>query len=427
MLQDNLIYLEEDILIVNPYFLMTLLFMSLAGLIALDNSLASFSLISAFSGLRWLRVHFITLGTLTEAAFWLMPALVAARRSLPAPRTRWGTWLALNAGLITLLIGIPLVNGTLILTGGTLIFVAVLLLIKQLSEMGQGSEQALSGQGRPFYIAALSYLLLGIIVGTGLWLGWGARLGIKVPIEVHIHANSWGFISFLFAGLLIDVYPRVTGKQLAWPRSTTAIFWLLALGALGLVLGPWTGSMWFTAPGLLMHSAGTILLLANVVKPMRGERWSAGLWHIVTSYFWFWAPVLVAPLILAGVTGFPGAGIEQNAPQALVYGWMLQFGFALLPFFFQRVFLPQETPRLGGNWFSLIAMHLGSFLFWSSIFLETFQGLLQGVGYALWAVALLPVALDIWSIVRRGLAGEEVAPLPQGGVHALTRDPSGAD
>jgi hypothetical protein len=31
------------------------------------------------------------------------------------------------------------------------------------------------------------------------------------------------------------------------------------------------------------------------------------------------------------VSGCPGAGIEQNAPQALIYGWVLQFGYALLP------------------------------------------------------------------------------------------------
>lgn len=396
----------------NAYFLMTILFLSLAALTALDNSLASFNLISGYSGIRWLRIHFITLGTLTEAAFWLMPALAAARRGLSPPKTRWSTWLALNAGIITLLIGIPLINSTLILTGGTLVFVAVLLLIKQLTGIGEKPLDAGSGHGRPFYIAGLSYFLLGIIVGTGLWLGWSSWLRIKVPIEVHIHANSWGFMSFVFAGLLVDVYPRVTGKSLAWPRSISAIFWLLAFGALGLVLGPWVGSSWFSVPGLLMHSAGTILLLANVIKPMWGERWSVGLWHLTTSYFWFWAPVLVAPLIIAGVPGFPGAGIEANAPQALVYGWMLQFGYAILPYFFMRVFLPQEEPRLGGNWFSLIATHVGGFVFWSSIFLTDYQGLLQGTAYALWVVSLLPIVFDIWRIVRRGLA-EENKGLPE--------------
>jgi hypothetical protein len=281
--------------------------------------------------------------------------------------------LALNAGIITLYIGIPLVNSTLILTGGTLVFIAVMKLIKQLADMGAKPVDAGSGQGRPFYIAGLGYFLLGIIVGTGLWLGCGAWLRIKVPIEVHIHASSWGFMSFLFAGLLIDAYPRVTGRSLARPRSLSAIFWLLA----------------------------------DVVKPMLGRRWEVGMWHLTTSYFCFFAPVLVAPLIIAKVPGFPGAGIEQNAPQALVYGWMLHFGYAIPPYFFTRIFLLDQQARLGGNWFSLIATHVGGFVFWSSIFLLDYQGLLQGVAYALWVVAPLPILLDIWRIVRRGLAEEE--------------------
>ena len=411
----------------NPYFLMTILFMSLAALTALDNSLASFNLISSFGGMRWLRVHFITLGTLTEAAFWLMPALAAAREGQPPPLTRWGTWLALNAGIVTLLIGIPLVNSTLILAGGTLVFIAVMMLIKQLADMGARPVDAGSGQGRPFYIAGLGYFLLGIIVGTGLWLGWGAWLRIQVPIEVHIHANSWGFMSFVFAGLLVDAYPRVTGRSLAWPRSVSAIFWLLVFGALGLVLGPWVGSTWFSVPGLLLHTAGTLLLLANVVKPMLGRRWPVGLWHLTTSYFWFFAPVLVAPLIIARVPGFPGAGIEQNAPQALVYGWMLQFGYAILPYFFTRIFLPHEQPRLGGSWFSLVATHVGGFVFWSGIFLLDYQGLLQGVAYALWVASLLPILLDIWRIVRRGWAEENKGMPEAARVELGAGEPSTAD
>lgn len=391
----------------NPYFLMTILFMTLAAMTALDNSLASFSLVPAFAGIRWLRVHFITLGTLTEAAFWLLPTLVASRYKQPVPKTRWSTWLTLNSGIITLLIGIPLINSTLILTGGTLIFIAVMLLIKQLADMGVKRTGASPGQGRPFYIAGLSYLLLGIIVGTGLWLGWGAWLHIKVPIEVHIHANSWGFMALLFAGLLIDAYPRVTGKSFAWPRSISVIFWLLVFGALGLVLGPWVGSNWFSVPGLLMHTTATILLLLNVIKPMLGERWEAGMWHLTTSYFWFFAPVLVAPLIITGVPGFPGAGIEQNAPQALIYGWALQFGYAILPAFFRRVFLPDQKPRLGGNWFSLIATHVGGIIFWISIFVADYQAILQGIAYALWLLSMLPIVVDLWRIVHQRLEKEQ--------------------
>ncbi|MCP4357009.1 MAG: hypothetical protein GY796_03200 [Chloroflexi bacterium] len=396
----------------NLYFLMTALFVMMALLGAVDASLTSYTILPWFNGLRWLRVHLITLGAMTEALFGLLPVLVAVHFSLPRPKFRGDIWLMLNVGLLTLLIGIPIINQALIFTGGTLIFIATVLLINQLRPLrptkphNSESDGSLYN-GRPFYIAGLIYFLLGIIVGTGLWLGWSEWLLIQVPVEVHIHANNWGLMSLVFAGLLVDMYPTWAKRPLAWPRSIKFIFWMMTVGALGLVLGPWFKSNYFSVPGLILHLTATIWLLLNVIKPVWGDReaWSQpGIWHLVMSYFWILAPVLMAPLIIFGVPGFPGAGIEQNAPQALIYGWVFQFGYALLPYFFYRAFLPQEQPQLGGSWFSLITVNLGGIFLWSSIFITDYHGLLHGTAYALWAVSIIPIASQIWRIVYTGLA-----------------------
>jgi cytochrome c oxidase cbb3-type subunit 1 len=398
----------------SPYFLMALLYVSLAVLAALDASLTSLNLLPWFNGLRWLRVHFITLGALTEVTFGVLPGLVAARTGRPRPAIRWDIWLALNAGLLTLLVGIPLVNSALILAGGTLVFIAATLLLLQLTSTPKGifdlrPERDEPKPGRRFYLAGLSYLLLGIIVGTGLWLGWGEVLRIAIPIEVHIHANNWGFMSLVFAGLLVDLYPHFAKRPLAWPRSIKPIFWLMTLGALGLVLGPWLKSNWFSVPGLILHLSATIWLLLNVIKPLWGDwqAWTPGMWHLVTAYFWILAPVLVAPLIILGVPGFPGAGIEQSAPQALIYGWVLQFGYALLPYLFAWFLLPAQPTKLGGNWFSLITVHLGGVFLWASIFITPYQAPLHGIAYVLWTLSALPIVAELWRIVRAGLAHQE--------------------
>ncbi len=52
-----------------------------------------------------------------------------------------------------------------------------------------GSSTAVPSPTRKFYLAGLSYFLLGIIVGTGLWFGWAKPLHIATPLEVHIHAD----------------------------------------------------------------------------------------------------------------------------------------------------------------------------------------------------------------------------------------------
>jgi len=395
----------------NPYLLTSILFVLLALLGAIDASFVSFNILPWFNGLRWLRIHLITLGVLSEALFGLLPLLVAARTGQPKPRPRLDIWLALNAGILALLVGIPLVNQAIILVGGTLIFIATILLIVQLWALRSANLTKSPCQpsvGRLFYIAGLSYFLLGIIVGTGLWLGWNEVLQMAVPIEVHIHANNWGFLSLLFAGLLVDLYPKFAGRSFAWPRSINLIFWMMTLGALGLVLGPWFQKLYFTVPGLILHLSATIWLLLNIVVPLKGDRkaWTVGMAHLITSYTWILAPVLIAPLILLQVPGFPAVGIEQNAPQALIYGWVLQFGYALLPYLFARVFLaedPRKPVQLGGNWFSLIMVHLGGIFLWVSIFITAYQNILHGTAYALWALSMLPILTQLWHITRRGL------------------------
>jgi len=400
----------------NLYFLMSLLFVVLAALAAADAALTGGTLLPYFFGLRWLRVHFVTLGALTEAVFGVLPIVVALHSNLPRPKFRWDIWLSLNVGILTLLVAIPSINQALILAGGTLVFVAATLLLVQISRMrsAQGVPELVPApqggyRGRMFYIGALAYLLLGVFVGTGLWLGWGSWLQIVAPLEVHIHANNWGFVALIFAGLIADFYPGFAGRPLAWPRSLTPVFWLMVFGALGLVLGPWFSSLYFTVPGLLLHLTGTLWLLANVIAPIRGDRaaWTPGMWHLVFSYVWILAPVLAAPLVILEVPGFGGGAVEGSAPQALIYGWVLQFLFAMLPFLFRRAFLPDTPAHLGGSWFTFGAINLGAFFLWASIFAPAFQPLLSGIAYSLWSVALLLIAVELWRIARTGLAGLE--------------------
>jgi len=394
----------------NLYYLMAVIYIGAAILAAADSSLTNLNLLPWFNGLRWVRIHLITLGVMTQVIFGTLPQLVAIHYRRPRPAFRWDIWLSLNIGLILLLVGIPIINQALIYSGGTLVFIAASLLISQLWHMRppQGSikTRSMKHSGGRFYIAGLSFFLLGIIIGTGLWFNWSKWLFISIPLEAHIHANNWGLMSLVFAGLIVDTYTSWTGRSLAWPRSITPIFWLMTLGALALVLGPWFNSRWFTVPGLVMHQTATVWLLLNIIRPVWGDKPTLsrpGIWHVITSYLWISAPVMMAPLILLSVRGIPGPTIEGTAPQALIYGWVLQFGFALLPFFFRRAFLPDEPAQLGGNWLSLIAVNTGGLFLWISIFAEPQRALLQGITYALWTIAIVPIALNLWQIARQGL------------------------
>lgn len=398
----------------NLYLLMAVTYLSLAALAAVDSALTSFNLLPWFTGLRWLRVHLITLGAIVQLFFGLLPALVARHAGRPQPGARLDIWFTLNAGLLILLAGIPVVNAALIASGGTLIFIATLLLLRQLAALRPAEPQTSAGQGsgRSFYLAGLAFFLLGILAGTGLWLGWGEPLRMARPKEVHLHANIWGLTALVFAGLLVDLYPRVTGRPLAWPRSLRPIFWLMTGASLLLLLAPWTGQNQLTAPGMILMLASTGWLLLNLIIPLRRDRaaWSRpGIWHLLTAYYWVLTPLLAAPVVMliGDRTGLPQAAIEQDAPQWLIYGWLLHFAYALLPYLFRRTFSPGEPAELGGSWFSLAAVHLGSVFFWAGIFVADARAVLQGVGYLLWAASMLPLLHALWRITHAGLARVE--------------------
>jgi hypothetical protein len=387
-----------------PYLLVAILFLSLLVLAALDVALINLGLLPGHSGLSWLRAHFVTIGVLTELAFAAVTAAVVRRRPTRAAWL-WPAWLALHGGLLLLLIGLPPINATLLIAGGTLIFVAASLLFLQV----WSARPALSltiRDGRPFYALSLLYLLLGIFLGTGMWLGWGQAIGIAGPKEVHVHTNLWGFTSLFFAGLFIDHYPRFAARSLAWPRSISAIFWLMVLGALGLVTGPWLQLNLVTTIGLILHTIATIGLLANLVKPLRpvAKRRDPGLWHLFTAYIWFFIPVIIAPLIVANAESIPVAQIEQQGGPILIYGWILPITYALVPYLTRRAFQAEQQPRLGGSWLSLVTIHAGAVLYWLGLFLQDYQGALHGGAFLFWALSLLPVVLPLVRVARLGLA-----------------------
>lgn len=387
-----------------PYLLTTLLFTFAALLSAADASLVSLNFLSAFPALRWMRVHFITLGILTQVIFGVLPGLVASLSKKPRPALRWDIWLTLNAGFLALVAGFAGINQPMIFAGGTLIFIAAMLLLAQLWQV-RGGEMPPSLK---FYATGILYLLLGIIVGTGLYLNWSTALRIKIPLEVHIHANSWGFMSLVFAGLLVDIIPTISHRPLGSGREIFLIYWGMTLGAFFLVLGPWLGgSLPPTVAGLTLHLAATIWLLVLMARALKssGRLKSPGAWHLIASYLWILAPVLAAPLILLHF--LKSGPIESTAPQALIYGWVLQFGIALIPYIARRFFLKEPDPALGGCWGSLAAATLGSIFVWVSIFIVPVQGLLYGIGFAFYMLALIHPLKELAQIAREVLQKAE--------------------
>jgi len=208
----------------------------------------------------------------------------------------------------------------------------------------------------------------------------------------------------------VDFIPMVTGRPLGSARDVSLIYWGMTLGAFGLVLGPWLGgSLPPTVVGLVMHIASTVWLVILMGRALKssGRLDTAGGWHLLASYSWILLPVLIAPLILLHF--IEGGPVEATAPQALIYGWVLQFSIALVPYIARRFFLKEENPQLGGSWMSIAAVTAGSLFVWVSIFLVPVRGVLYGIGFALYALALIHPVRELFEIARDGLKKYEPA------------------
>ena len=69
----------------------------------------------------------------------------------------------------------------------------------------------------------------------------------------------------------------------------------------------------------------------------------------------------------------------------------------------RRFFLKDENPQLGGSWVSLAAATAGSLFVWASIFIVPARGVLYGIGFALFALALIYPVKELFEIARDGL------------------------
>lgn len=371
------------------------LFMLGAIVQAIGASVVSFDVIPDFAGSRWLRIHLITLGIVTQITFAVVSAR-ATRSDGEGPA--WAIWASLNAGLLALIAGIPPVNATLIITGGALVLLAAILLIRQIARIPRTSGRPASVDAA-FYLAGLGFLLVGVTLGTGLWLGWDTQwLHVANPREAHVHANGFGFTALVLAGILLRLAQQTTGEPVLGPTARRVVLYGMIVGAAGLVAGPWVGRHPLSVVGLLSHTLATGVFLRHLWAAHREARGDVGILHLLGAYVWFFAPLLVTPLVILGVGGLTEAIVGLSAPPTLIYGWMLQAIIPIAPYVAARAFRPDARAPLGGSWVTLLAVNSGAALQWGAVLDRAHAGAWSGLAFAAWAVALVGLTHALWAV-----------------------------
>lgn len=386
------------------------------GLLAVSGRLVvDAGLVDTLPRLRWLTIHLVTIGGLTQALFAALPHLAGGSASVAengtgltaGGRSRWLQWLLLNAGYPLVLIGMATGNIDTAVAGATIVLAALGLLLWTVSRVADGTYAR-------FYRVAPWFLVLGILAAFGMLLNLHGPGGYFGSIEAHVHANVWGFLAMVAAASLLTFVPTFTGHDLAYPRLGRVTFWGLGLGASGLVAGPWLAMHVITFSGLAIYVVGTVALLANVI----GTYYAADcprdgrLGHILGAYLWLIVPVPIAPFVLLFPDLVPALAIERAAINGLVFGWMLQLAMAFLPPVSAALLatpgrtlvdLPDRidasfaAPHLG----QVAAINLGVLALWLTPIpqlagLSTALGL---VGYTLLAIAWAAFLYDLWGVL----------------------------
>lgn len=400
----------------NPFLLVAGLYL-LVGLLAVVGRLGvELELLGALPRLRWLTIHFVTIGGLTQALFAALPTLAGARSatSPPSARNRWVQWLSLNAGYPLVLLGMATGDTTTAVVGATLVLVALgALLVTVYRVSGSGDSRT------RYFRTAPWFLVVGIFAAFGMLLNVHGPGGYFGSIEAHVHANVWGFLALVAAGALLTTAPRLFGAELRYPRLCDVTYWGLAVGAAGLVAGPWLARHELTMGGLVVYVVGTVALLVNVVGTYRaGDRTrTRRLALILGAYLWLAFPVPWAPLVLLFPETVPGAAIELAAIDGLVFGWMLQLAMAFLPALtivlrdadgaFSTQLHAASTFVGRPSWLQIASVNLGMLALWGTAMppLGSVADSLTLVGYLLIAVAWTFLVVDLWTALASRSAG----------------------
>lgn len=373
----------------NPFYLMAGAYLVLDALALAALALVTAGVLAPIPGLVWIRIHLLTIGVVVQVILGALPGLVAARLGTKPPGRAMSItlWLLVNGGFALLLYSMPAGLSRLAAVAAAAIFLAIVLLLATIHRRG-ACPPVRSRAGMRFFVAGPMFFLIGIVMAVSMLLNWPAPGGFFGMLEAHVHANVWGFLALIVAGVLLERVPAAVGRSLRWPHLVPAISWLLVLGALGLVSGPWLGVLPLTILGIVVYVTGTALLLANLLATaVAGHRWTANIAHLLIAYIWMIVPAVIAPVILALTGRLPTGRVEAAAVSGLIAGWVLQIVLGGLPLRLRE--LRHRASGWDGSWASVVLLNLGVLLVWIAAFVPPGSLMMPFtvIGYTLIVVA----------------------------------------
>lgn len=248
---------------------------------------------SILPGGRWLAVHLFTLGVLSNLVLVLTEHFARTVLHLRSSRRHHGRTVMFNAGVVSLLVGLPIANTPLIASGSTVATAAVTWQFFSLRAARRATLGSRFGfVVRGYELASATFVLaavLGFIMGTGLlasqWYS-GARLA-------HLHLNMLGWGALTLLSTIPFFGPTMLRRRIAVgaeQQAAVALRWAssgLGVSALGLFLhGEGLGWRLLAGIGVAIYAAAATAVCWPVVNTARGAQPSPQRWGLIASCSW---------------------------------------------------------------------------------------------------------------------------------------------
>jgi hypothetical protein len=253
---------------------------------------------------RWLLIHLLLLGAVTNAILlWTAHFAVAILRT-PAPADRRGEatrLVLLNAGVLGVLAGGSVGPAWLAVAAATAVFAAVAAHLAVLAARLRRALPARFAVTVHYYLAAGVALLAGIPAGAWMLLvddDQRPRL-----LLFHAHVNLLGFVTLTVLGTLLTLWPTVLRTRMV-PGAAPAATRALPLSGAGLVLLGVGALTWWPvlATAGLALTAGAVLLVAvpGVDTARQRPPASFAAWSIAAGTGWLFVALIWDAVVLLG-------------------------------------------------------------------------------------------------------------------------------
>ncbi len=213
---------------------------------------------------RWLMVHLLVLGAVTNAILVWSSHFAAALLRLPEPATRRaeaGRLVVLNAGAVTVVAGVVAGRWPLVLVGGTAVALAVLWHVVSLLRRMRASLPSRFRHTLRYYVAAGLLLVVGVTFGVTMTHNGISELWFGRLVVAHALTNLLGWIALTIIGTLVTLWPTmlrtriVDGAEVVARRVLPVLVGSLTVA----VAGALAGMRVVVAAGLLGYLAGVVL------------------------------------------------------------------------------------------------------------------------------------------------------------------------